>query len=132
MEWWLFKISKQTSYTFPFAVIQFGFVTLFVSAFPLAPLLALINNILEVRLDAYKFVVANRRPYPQRARDLGIWLSIIDKLSKAAVLTNHVVLALKGIISYLIPDMPSRVFIQLQRQRASSMGLGSVDAGRSI
>ena len=29
-------------------MIQYGFVTLFVSAFPLAPLLALLNNIWEV------------------------------------------------------------------------------------
>ena len=31
-----------------FMMIQYGFVTLFVSAFPLAPLLALLNNIWEV------------------------------------------------------------------------------------
>ena len=30
-------------------IIQFGFITIFVCAFPLAPLLALINNILEIR-----------------------------------------------------------------------------------
>ncbi len=63
-------------------------MTLFVAAFPLAPLFALINNILEIRLDAYKFVVATRRPMPARARDLGVWLSILDGVSKIAVLTN--------------------------------------------
>jgi hypothetical protein len=30
-------------------VIQYGFVTLFVAAFPLAPLFALINNVVEIR-----------------------------------------------------------------------------------
>ena len=35
--------------------IQFGFVTLFVVAFPLAPAFALINNLIEIRLDANKF-----------------------------------------------------------------------------
>ena len=29
-------------------VIQYGFITMFVSAFPLAPLFALVNNIMEV------------------------------------------------------------------------------------
>ena len=29
-------------------VIQYGFITLFVAAFPLAPLFALINNVMEV------------------------------------------------------------------------------------
>lgn len=35
-------------------------VTLFVAAFPLAPLFALLNNILEIRVDANKFLVNNR------------------------------------------------------------------------
>jgi hypothetical protein len=49
-------------------VIQFGFCTLFVSAFPLAPFFALLNNILEIRLDAYKFIVTQRKPMPLPAR----------------------------------------------------------------
>ena len=32
-------------------VVQFGFITIFVCAFPLAPLLALINNVLEIRYE---------------------------------------------------------------------------------
>lgn len=63
--------------SFP-AVLQFGFTTIFVAAFPLAPLLALLNNIIEIRLDAYKFVTQWRRPMPARATDIGqcdLWLS---------------------------------------------------------
>uniref|UniRef100_A0A914WVY8 Anoctamin n=1 Tax=Plectus sambesii TaxID=2011161 RepID=A0A914WVY8_9BILA len=74
-------------------VIQFGFVTLFVAAFPLAPLFALLNNIMEIRLDAYKFVVASRRPMPARAKNIGVWTSILDGVSKMAVLTNACVIA---------------------------------------
>ena len=47
-------------------VIQFGFVTIFVSAFPLAPLFALINNVFEIRLDARKMIKTYRRPVAQR------------------------------------------------------------------
>lgn len=47
-------------------VIQFGFVTIFVSAFPLAPLFALINNVFEIRLDARKMITTYRRPVAQR------------------------------------------------------------------
>lgn len=53
-------------------VVQFGFVTIFVAAFPLAPLFALINNIIEIRLDAYKFVTLWRRPLAERAQDIGM------------------------------------------------------------
>jgi hypothetical protein len=35
-------------------IIQFGYCTLFVAAFPLAPVLALVNNFIEIRLDAWK------------------------------------------------------------------------------
>ena len=33
------------------SIMQFGFITIFVSAFPLAPMLALINNIAEVKIN---------------------------------------------------------------------------------
>uniref|UniRef100_A0A8C6THW1 Anoctamin n=1 Tax=Neogobius melanostomus TaxID=47308 RepID=A0A8C6THW1_9GOBI len=52
-------------------VIQFGMVTLFVASFPLAPLFALLNNIIEIRLDAKKFVTELRRPIAARAKDIG-------------------------------------------------------------
>ncbi|XP_031792423.1 anoctamin-7 isoform X1 [Piliocolobus tephrosceles] len=43
-------------------VLQFGFVTIFVAACPLAPLFALLNNWVEIRLDARKFVTERRLP----------------------------------------------------------------------
>ena len=54
-----------------FSVLQFGFTTIFVAAFPLAPLLALLNNIIEIRLDAAKFVSEIRRPDAVRCKDIG-------------------------------------------------------------
>ena len=48
-------------------VLQFGFVTIFVAAFPLAPLFALLNNWMEIRLDAGKFVTETRRPVSEKA-----------------------------------------------------------------
>ena len=43
-----------------FSVLQFGFITIFVAAFPLAPFFALLNNWVEIRLDAQKFVCETR------------------------------------------------------------------------
>uniref|UniRef100_A0AC34GSS8 Anoctamin n=1 Tax=Panagrolaimus sp. ES5 TaxID=591445 RepID=A0AC34GSS8_9BILA len=74
-------------------VIQFGFITLFVAAFPLAPFFALINNIMEIRLDAYKFIVTSRKPMPAQAKNIGIWLTILDILSNLAVICNAFVIA---------------------------------------
>lgn len=46
-------------------------VTLFVASFPLAPLFALLNNIIEIRLDAKKYVTEVRRPIAAKAKDIG-------------------------------------------------------------
>ena len=74
-------------------VIQYGFVTIFVSAFPLAPLCALINNIFELRLDAKKLLIHHRRPVAIRVRDIGIWLQIMESLGSISVITNALIIA---------------------------------------
>lgn len=74
-------------------VLQYGFVTIFVSAFPLAPVFALINNIMEMRLDAKKLLTYHRRPVAQRVRSIGVWFRILDSVSKLAVVTNGFIIA---------------------------------------
>ncbi|KAM4676011.1 anoctamin-4-like [Discoglossus pictus] len=74
-------------------VLQFGFTTIFVAAFPLAPLLALLNNIIEIRLDAYKFITQWRRPLASRAKDIGIWYGILEGIGILSVITNAFVIA---------------------------------------
>uniref|UniRef100_A0A3Q3ATY0 Anoctamin n=1 Tax=Kryptolebias marmoratus TaxID=37003 RepID=A0A3Q3ATY0_KRYMA len=51
-------------------IIQYGFVTLFVASLPLAPAFALLNNVIEIRLDAAKFVTEIRRPDAVRCKDI--------------------------------------------------------------
>lgn len=70
------------------AVLQFGFITIFVAAFPLAPLFALLNNWVEIRLDAHKFVCEYRRPVAERAQNIGVWFNILQILSKLSVIGN--------------------------------------------
>ncbi|CAL4063553.1 unnamed protein product, partial [Meganyctiphanes norvegica] len=86
-------------------VIQYGFVTLFVAAFPLAPLFALGNNIIEIRLDAYKYLTQMRRPRAERVQDIGIWLSILKGITYFAVLTNA------AVISYTSDFIPRLVYM---------------------
>uniref|UniRef100_A0A3Q2VQV3 Anoctamin n=1 Tax=Haplochromis burtoni TaxID=8153 RepID=A0A3Q2VQV3_HAPBU len=74
-------------------MIQFGFITIFVAACPLAPLFALINNWVEVRLDAQKFVTEYRRPVVERAQDIGIWFPILQFIAHMAVLSNAFLIA---------------------------------------
>uniref|UniRef100_S4R777 Anoctamin n=1 Tax=Petromyzon marinus TaxID=7757 RepID=S4R777_PETMA len=74
-------------------ILQFGFTTIFVAAFPLAPLLALLNNIIEIRLDAYKFVTQWRRSLACRAKDIGVWYGILEGIGVVSVITNAFVIA---------------------------------------
>ncbi|CAH0557259.1 unnamed protein product [Brassicogethes aeneus] len=74
-------------------VLQYGFVTIFVAAFPLAPFFALLNNILEMRLDARKLLTFYRRPVSQRVRDIGVWYRILDSIGKLSVVTNGFIIA---------------------------------------
>lgn len=74
-------------------MLQFGFVTMFVAAFPLAPLFALLNCAIELRVDAVNFVCQFRRPIADRAQDIGAWYRIMEGIANLSVLVNAFVLA---------------------------------------
>ncbi|XP_034019406.1 anoctamin-6 [Thalassophryne amazonica] len=74
-------------------VIQFGFVTLFVASFPLAPVLALVNNLFEIRVDAWKITTQFRRMVPEKAQDIGAWQPILQGVAIVAVATNAMIIA---------------------------------------
>ncbi|NXW58244.1 ANO9 protein, partial [Eurystomus gularis] len=75
-------------------VIQYSFTTIFVAAFPLAPLLAFCNNLFEIHLDAIKMVRLHRRMVPRKANDIGIWLQVLEAIGILAVIGNGLVIAI--------------------------------------
>ncbi|XP_051477627.1 anoctamin-1 isoform X3 [Apus apus] len=97
-------------------IIQFGFVTLFVASFPLAPLFALLNNIIEIRLDAKKFVTELRRPVAVRAKDIGIWYNILRGIGKLAVIINAFV------ISFTSDFIPRLVYLYMYSENGTMHG----------
>lgn len=125
-------------------VIQFGYCTMFVTAFPLAPLLALINNYVEIRVDMFKITSLVRRPTPVGAQDIGTWATIIEIMSDVCVVSNMglicftgsamtgwpqdkkvwwftlgcaMLLAFKLYLKRMVDDVPQHVQIQLARQK---------------
>ncbi|XP_078538853.1 anoctamin-9 isoform X2 [Lissotriton helveticus] len=88
-------------------VIQYSFTTIFVAAFPLAPLLAFLNNIVEIRLDAIKMMRLQRRMVPRKANDMGIWLQVLEAIGVLAVISNGLVIA---ITSDFIPRIIYKYF----------------------
>mmetsp|Transcript_28204 Transcript_28204/g.62456 ORF Transcript_28204/g.62456 Transcript_28204/m.62456 type:complete len:970 (-) Transcript_28204:129-3038(-) len=68
-------------------VIQYGYVTMFVVAFPLAPALALLNNLFESKVDLFKLAECRRSPLLQRST-IGPWQSCMEFISFLAVVSN--------------------------------------------
>ncbi|XP_034434610.1 anoctamin-2b isoform X1 [Hippoglossus hippoglossus] len=97
-------------------IIQFGFVSLFVASFPLAPLFALLNNVIEIRLDAKKFITELRRPVAIRAKDIGIWYNILSGMGKFSVIINAFV------ISFTSDFIPRLVYQYMYSQSGTMHG----------
>ncbi|KAF8511795.1 DUF590-domain-containing protein [Hysterangium stoloniferum] len=69
-------------------VTQYGYVTLWSTIWPLAPMMALLNNWLELRSDAFKITTHSRRPLPMRVDTIGPWLDSMAFISWLGALTN--------------------------------------------
>eukprot|EP00936_MAST-01D_sp_MAST-1D-sp1_P000046 g46.t1 len=122
--------------------LQFGFVTMFLAACPLLPLLALVENLLEMRVDAYKLCNCVSRPYPSIVEDIGTWGSFLLVMSVLSILTNaglmvftshdfedfelyhrfviffatcFVLFAIAGLLWWQIGDVPDEVETQKKR-----------------
>lgn len=66
-------LSQDTFQDYQEMFVQFGYVVLFSSAFPLAAMCALINNIIEIRSDAFKLCTGLQRPFGLRVESIGQW-----------------------------------------------------------
>ncbi|KAJ8106337.1 hypothetical protein ONZ43_g7099 [Nemania bipapillata] len=75
-------------------VVQFGYLSLFSSIWPLTPLSFLINNWVELRSDAMKIAMGSQRPIPWRADSIGPWLNALGFLSWAGSLVSSAIVFL--------------------------------------
>ena len=69
-------------------VIQFGYVSLFVATFPLAPLMAYVSNYIAIRIGCWKLCQIYRRPEPRTAEDIGTWGDMLELISFLSVIFN--------------------------------------------
>jgi len=68
-------------------VVLHGYIILFVIIFPIMPLLAVVNNYIEFRLDAYNLFEA-QRPVPMSASGIGVWRTVMSTFDMVAIATN--------------------------------------------
>ncbi|CAG5134636.1 unnamed protein product [Candidula unifasciata] len=125
-------------------VILYGFLMLFASSFPLAPLLALAICYIDIRVDAKRMLWWYRRPVAYIAEDIGMWFEILNLVNFVGVITNafiiaftsnwgkqfdltgklwvvigfeHLVFLLKYLLAYLIPDVPQDIRLAIRREK---------------
>lgn len=86
---------RQAQYKDTFAdykemMIQYGYVALYSPIFPLAPVFAWLNNVVESRSDFLKLVTTHsyQRPLVQHTRGIGVWEHVLVAFSGAAVIVN--------------------------------------------
>ncbi len=125
-------------------VLQYGYISMFVGALPLVVPLAMLETLLQIRVDAVKLLDSHRRPDPEIAESVGMWNYLMEAVGLLAVFTNtaiicftgdtldgyswpnklltwlvmeHGILAMKSFIYFMIPDMPSYLATIEARQK---------------
>ncbi|KAM4554443.1 anoctamin-10 [Fundulus diaphanus] len=69
-------------------LVQFGYLSLFSCVFPLTAILLLLNNITEIRSDAYKVCKLFRKPFYPPVASMGVWQVAFEVLSFVSVVSN--------------------------------------------
>jgi len=87
--------------------IQFGYVILFSSAYPLAGLCALINNIIEIRGDAFKLCHVHQRPFGQRVNNIGSWQTAMELMGIVGIIVNCALIGQSGQVHRMFPNITS-------------------------
>ncbi|XP_028843364.1 anoctamin-10 isoform X1 [Denticeps clupeoides] len=134
-------------------LVQFGYLSLFSCIYPLTALLLLINNITEIRGDAYKICRLFRKPFSPPVSNMGVWQAAFEVLGFVSVISNcwllllsprvklfsleagisgihllilailveHVLILVKMILAFMIPDEPDWVRIKREQIEFNSM-----------
>jgi len=75
---------------------QFAYTTMFISAYPLATTMALVNNYVMMRVQAWFFCHLCKRPVPSGVNSIGTWFGILEIISYIAVVVSAGLVAFTG------------------------------------
>lgn len=69
-------------------ILGFGFLMMFTTSVTAMPLLALLSNLVQIRLIAYRLSFANQRVPPRGQEGFGAWADIVQVITFVGVLVN--------------------------------------------
>jgi len=85
-------------------IIQFGYISLFATAFPLSGFFSLLFNAMEMKSDSVKLKVAYRRPIPTIVNGIGSWQSWINFMSHLSLVTNTILIGYSTTLKKAVGD----------------------------
>ena len=85
-------------------ITQFGYITLFATAFPLSGVLSLVFNFMEMKSDSLKLKLAYRRPIPTIVNGIGSWQSWINFMSHLCLVTNTILIGYSTTLKKAVGD----------------------------
>jgi hypothetical protein len=111
-----FDTQKHEFKTFADVIIQFGYTSLFISAFPLLSLFTFCVNIFHFRYETQLFFTCYQRPIPRSAENIGEWSNIMDVMIMVSMVTNAaiVIFTMKSFAPYLSMTSQIWLFILIQ------------------
>jgi len=85
-------------------LMQYGYVTMFSVVWPWIPLCALLNNMIEIRGDAFVCFYSHRRSVPRKATTIGKWENCIFFVNCASLVVNVGLICLStGNLEWFLP-----------------------------
>jgi len=69
-------------------IIQFGYLVMFSCANPLFPIVLIVYNWVEMKLDIIEYTGSNNRPSKEKVTGLGAWMNVLSFLSIISSIIN--------------------------------------------
>ena len=93
-----YQMSKCESshYDYLEMLVQFGYITLFGPIYPLTTIFAIVNNLLQIHTDAFKYVHVMQRPFPTNNTFTNFWRFAFAVVTGIAVLFNSQIAHISG------------------------------------
>ncbi|XP_072009630.1 anoctamin-10 isoform X1 [Engystomops pustulosus] len=91
--------------------LLFGYVSLFSCVYPLAALLAVLNNVTELYSDALKMCRVFKRPFAEPSASIGVWMLAFETMGIIAVVTNCALLGMSPQVNSMFQDSKVDLFL---------------------